>query len=310
MGEQSLSLAAGPARVTGAFIRTMRPQHWAKNFLIFVPVLTAHEYENMTATLLAMAAFVCFSLCASGGYFINDLWDLEADRDHAIKRYRPLASGALSVTGGIAGAVGLPVLSLALAIAVLPRLFIGVLALYFALTMIYSFYLKRVFTADVLALSVLYMLRVLGGAVAIGVVLSSWLLAFCIFLFISLAYLKRYIELRKMNGSDDAVRGRGYVGSDSEAMFALGVANATASVVVLALYISSPEVEQEYANVSVLWGLCLVMIFWTNRIWIAARRGLVDEDPVEFALHDRASQLAGLVCVAVVLIARYLNLPF
>lgn len=154
------------------------------------------------------------------------------------------------------------------------------------------------------------MLRVLGGAVAIGVVLSSWLLAFCIFLFISLAYLKRYIELRKMNGAGDVVRGRGYVGSDSEAMFVLGVANATASVVVLALYITSPEVEQEYANVSVLWGLCLVMIFWTNRIWIAARRGLVDEDPVEFALHDRASQLAGLVCIAVVLIARWVNLPF
>ena len=288
----------------------MRPQHWAKNFLIFVPLLTAHEYEHVMAVLHALAAFVCFSLCASGGYFINDLWDLEADRNHTIKRYRPLASGALSVAGGVAGAVGLPALSLALAVAFLPRSFIGVLALYFALTMSYSFYLKRVFTADVLALSVLYMLRVLAGAVAIGVVLSSWLLAFCIFLFISLAYLKRYIELRKLDGEGDAVHGRGYVGSDTEAMFMLGIANATASVVVLALFINSPEVRHEYLSVKILWGLCLVMIFWTNRIWIAARRGLVDEDPVEYALRDRASQLAGLVCIAVVLTARYVQFPF
>ncbi|MGF1619686.1 MAG: UbiA family prenyltransferase [Rhodomicrobiaceae bacterium] len=305
-----MSLAAGPARVTGAFIRTMRPQHWAKNFLIFVPLLTAHEYEDMTAVLQALTAFVCFGFCASAGYFINDLWDLDADRNHAIKRYRPLASGALSIAGGITGAIGLAALSLLLALAFLPTPFIGVLALYFALTITYSFYLKRIFTADVLALSVLFMLRVLAGAVAISVELSSWLLAFCIFLFISLAYLKRYIELRKMNGSSDAVHGRGYVGSDIEAMFTLGVANATASIVVLALFINSPEVEREYVSVNVLWVLCLIMIFWTNRIWIAARRGLVDEDPVEFALHDKASHLAVLASLAVVLFARYVTLPF
>jgi len=309
MGEQALSVAVRPSRVS-AFVQGMRPRHWAKNFLIFVPVLTAHEYESAAALLSAIVAFACFSLCASGGYLINDLADVEADRNHDIKRNRPIASGALPIGWGIAGAVGLPALSLILAIAFLPAGFIGVIALYFALTLSYSFYLKRVFTADVLALSILYMLRVLAGAVAIQVALSSWLLAFCIFLFISLAYLKRYIELRKMNGSNDQVHGRGYLGSDREAMFMLGIANATASVVVLALFINSPEVTQEYASRNILWGLCLVMIFWTNRIWIAARRGLVDEDPVEYALRDRASQIAGLVCVATVLVARYADVPF
>lgn len=304
-----MSLVYEPIRVS-AFIRTMRPHHWTKNFLVFVPLLTAHAYENTAAILAAVAAFASFSLCASGGYFINDLWDREADRNHEIKRHRPLASGALSPALGLAGAAGLPALSLLLAVGFLPAMFILVLVLYFALTMAYSFYLKRVFTADVLTLSILYMLRVLAGAVAIGVVLSSWLLAFCIFLFISLAYLKRYIELYKMNDQNDQALGRGYFGADSDMIFVLGVANATASVVVLALFITSPEVNREYVSQDLLWVLCLAIIFWTNRIWIAARRGDVDEDPVEFALHDRASQLTGALCVVVVLIARYVELPF
>jgi 4-hydroxybenzoate polyprenyltransferase len=303
-----LSLAAERAPV-GGFIRTMRPHHWAKNALIFVPLLTAHEYENLTLVLQACIAFACFSLCASGGYFLNDLKDLEADRLHDTKRNRPLASGALPTYLGVVGAIGLPLAALALAWFTLPRNFIFVLVLYFALSLSYSFWLKRVFTADVLTLSVLYMLRVLAGAVAIQVALSSWLLAFCIFLFLSLAYLKRYIELRKTDGGSDKVRGRGYVGVDTDSMFMLGVAHATASVVVLALFITSPEVEVEYASRDVLWGLCLVMIFWTNRVWIAARRGDVLEDPVEYALRDRASQIAGVICVAVVLMARYFVLP-
>jgi 4-hydroxybenzoate polyprenyltransferase len=288
----------------------MRPQHWAKNFLIFVPLLTAHAYQSGDAIAQASLAFICFSLCASGGYFINDLWDLEADRSHAIKRHRPLASGALPIGSGVAGAIGLPAVALVLAALFLSHAFIAVLALYFALTMLYSFYLKRVFTADVLTLSVLYMLRVLAGAVAIQVYLSSWLLGFCIFLFISLAYLKRFIELRKIDTAGEKVMGRGYFETDTDSMFMLGVANATASVLVFALFINSPEVQQEYLSRDVLWVICLVLIFWTNRIWIAARRGDVDEDPVEFSLHDRASQLAGLICVAAILIARYLDVSF
>jgi 4-hydroxybenzoate polyprenyltransferase len=309
MEERSATLQASPSRAR-AFVKTMRLRHWAKNALIFVPLLTAHEYESGAAVLSALMAFVCFGLCASGGYFINDLWDLEADRAHSVKRHRPLASGALPVKAGILGAIALPAAALILSLIFLPPPFIGVLALYFALTMIYSFYLKRVYIADVLTLSVLFMLRVLAGAVAIEVALSSWLLAFCIFFFISLAYLKRYSELRKMDGTDAKVLGRGYYGTDVETMFMLGIANSTASVLVLALFITSPEVQREYASEDILWALCIVMIFWTNRIWTSARRGEVDEDPVEHALKDRASQVAGVVSVAVVLVARYIPWPF
>jgi 4-hydroxybenzoate polyprenyltransferase len=288
----------------------MRLKHWAKNVLIFVPVLTAHEYLDPQAVSQAVLAFICFGLCASGGYFINDLWDLEADRNHAIKRNRPLASGALPISMGIFGAIALPIVSLAIATLFLPRAFVAALVLYLALTTLYSFYLKRVFTADVLMLSVLFMLRVLAGALAISVELSSWLFAFCIFLFLSLAYLKRYSELRKMDGASSRALGRGYVGGDADAMFTLGVANATASILVFALFVNSPEVQVEYQSRDFMWVICLALIFWTNRIWIAARRGDVDEDPVEFALHDRASQITGLICVGAVLIARYVTVSF
>jgi 4-hydroxybenzoate polyprenyltransferase len=288
----------------------MRPRHWAKNLLVFVPLLTAHEYESLQSILAATAAFASFSLCASAGYFINDLRDLESDRNHTVKRHRPFAAGGLPISWGIAGAIGLAALSLLMALSMLPLAFSGVLALYFALTIAYSVYLKRIFTADVLTLSVLYMLRVLAGAVAIEVVLSSWLLAFCIFLFISLAYLKRYIELRKLNDGNVEVQGRDYVSDDDAAVFSLGVANATASIVVLALFINFPDASNEYASRNLLWALCLIMIFWTNRMWISARRGLVDDDPVDFALRDRASQLAAVLSIAVVLVARYIDLPF
>lgn len=293
-----------------AFLKTMRPKHWAKNVLVFVPLLTAHQYDNPHAIGSAMLAFLCLGLAASGGYFLNDLKDLDADRKHTTKKYRPLASGALSTGWGAFGAIALSLAAFAIATASLPKAFLAVLALYLALTIAYSFYLKRVFPADVLTLSVLFMLRVLAGATAISVVLSFWLLAFCIFLFVSLAYLKRYIEIGKVEDASEKINGRGYIGADAEAMFILGIASATASIVVLALFINSPEVQAEYPGRNLLWALCLIMMFWTNRIWIAAKRGVVHEDPVEYALGDRASLIAAVFCVAVVLLARYAALPF
>lgn len=293
-----------------AFLKTMRLKHWAKNVLVFVPLLTAHQYGDPHAVVTALLAFLSLGLAASGGYFLNDFMDLDADRKHAIKKFRPLASGALSTGWAVFGAIALPLAGFVIAILSLPNAFLAVLALYLALTIVYSFYLKRIFPADVLTLSVLFMLRVLAGATAISVILSFWLLAFCIFLFVSLAYLKRYIEIGKVGDASEEINGRGYIGADADAMFILGIASATASVVVLALFINSPEVQAEYPGRNLLWALCLIMLFWTNRIWIAAKRGEVHEDPVEFALGDRASQIAAVFCVAVVLVARYVALPF
>ncbi|HYS45067.1 MAG TPA: UbiA family prenyltransferase [Rhizomicrobium sp.] len=288
-----------------AFARGMRVHQWAKNALLLVPLLTSHSYTDVHRTALALLAFLVFGLCASGHYFLNDLLDLASDRGHTTKRRRPLASGDLALPYGIAGAAILPALAFAISLAALPWLFTLALAGYFALTNLYSFYLKRVSTADVVTLALLYTIRVVAGAAAITVVLSSWLLAFSVFMFVSLAYLKRYIEVSAlMKGSKAA--GRGYSEDDAETMFVLGIANSTAATVVLAFYISSSEVKALYHRPDVLWLLCLLMLYWSNRIWIGTRRGKINEDPVVFAMKDKVSRLVGLVAVAVVIAARLL----
>ena len=290
-----------------AFFKEMRVHQYAKNALIFVPLFTSHHYQDSAQLLNVVVAFVCFSLCASGVYFLNDLLDLEADRLHAKKRHRPLASGDLPLSLGIAGAVLLPVLAFGLAGVFLNFAFFGVLAAYFCLTNAYSFFLKRVSTADVMVLAVLYTLRVVAGAAAAELTLSSWLMGFSIFVFVSLAYLKRYIEVAALSEDVDKAHGRGYSAADSETMFSLGISNITASVLVLALYINSEEVTILYQSPVILWLLCLLMLYWGNRIWVGARRGKIADDPVVFAIKDKVSRLVGVSFLLVVLAAKHLQ---
>lgn len=291
--------------VFGAFIKEMRLHQWAKNVLIFVPILTGHSYFNTGSLVQAGLAFACFSLCASGVYFLNDLLDLEADRQHTRKRSRPLASGDLPIFNGLMGAVGLPVAAFVMAGLMLPLAFFGVLAIYYLITNLYSFYLKRVSTADVMTLAVLYTMRVVAGGAATGIVLSSWLMAFSVFIFVSLAYLKRYIEVSALEEEKKSAAGRGYSVSDRETMFGLGIANTTAAVLVLALYINSEEVAGLYASPQVLWLLCFLLLYWTNRTWVGARRGKIADDPVVFAIKDKVSRFVGLCFLLVVLFAKF-----
>jgi len=291
-----------------AFLKEMRPHQYAKNILIFVPLFTSHGYQEAANLLLALLAFVCFSLCASGVYFSNDLLDLQSDRQHATKRNRPLASGDLPLSVGAVGALGLPLIAFAVALAFLPILFVGVLAIYFLITNAYSFGLKRISTADVMTLAILYTLRVVAGAAAAGISLSSWLLAFSVFLFVSLAYLKRYIEVAALPKDAAKAHGRGYSAADSETMFSLGTANITASVLILALYINSEEVALLYRAPEILWLLCLLMLYWGNRIWVGARRGKIADDPVVFAIKDNVSRMVGVAFLIVALAAKYIEI--
>ena len=214
------------------FVKEMRLHLYAKNVLIFVPFLTAHDYLNVLSMTNALLAFICFSLSASGVYFLNDLLDLDADRQHLRKRFRPLASGDLPISTGVLGAVGLPLIAFTLAAATLPLAFFGVLATYYLITNLYSFFLKRVSTADVMTLAILYTMRIIAGGAAAGIVLSSWLTAFSLFIFVSLACLKRYIEVAALGQDNKEAKGRGYAVNDSETMFGLGISNATAAVLV------------------------------------------------------------------------------
>jgi 4-hydroxybenzoate polyprenyltransferase/phosphoserine phosphatase len=282
-----------------AGVRAIRVHQWVKNTLVFLPVLTAHKFFDLETEIAAAMAFAAFSLCASSAYVLNDLLDLEADRAHASKRTRPFASGELSIPLGfglaallLAGGVGIALL--------LPREFAAILALYYGVTLAYSLQLKRKLLIDVYILGGLYTIRVFGGGAATGIIPSPWLLAFCLFLFSSLALVKRFSELRDAAG---AVAGRGYLAADLNAIGALGTSSGFMCVLVLALYINSPQVTPLYHSPGFLWFLCPLLMYWISRVWVIAYRGEMHMDPVVFALRDRISYVMLAVAGIVLLVA-------
>jgi 4-hydroxybenzoate polyprenyltransferase/phosphoserine phosphatase len=286
-----------------AWVKALRVHQWAKNVLVFVPMLAAHQGLHAAVLLQAALGFAAFSLCASSVYMLNDLLDLDADRQHPTKRLRPFASGDLRVQ---TGAVLAPVLLAAgFGVALfLPPAFAALLATYYGVTLAYSLYLKQVMVLDVLVLASLYTVRIFGGSLAVGIPTSSWLFTFSMFLFLSLALVKRLSEVRRLRLSHaEAAPGRGYLASDYEQLSSLGVASGYISVLVLALYITSREVTGLYRFPERLWLLCPVMLYWVSRVWLLAHRGQVNEDPLVFALRDKVSYAVGLVAALVVLAA-------
>lgn len=291
-----------------AIFKGMRPHQYVKNVLVFVPLLMSHQYGDPTKVLLALLAFCAFSVVASGAYFLNDLLDLEADRLHEKKRFRPLASGELPLKLGVIGAMALPMLGFVIA-ALVSLKFSFVLLVYFLATNLYSFFLKRYQTVDVMTLALLYTLRLFAGAAAIGVAISPWLAGFSIFFFVSLAYLKRYTELANLKDDGAVAAGRGYVAADVESMFTFGVSAFTASIVVFALFVNDMQVTGVYKTPDLLWAVCFVLLYWGNRIWVRARRGRMSHDPVEFAVKDKISRFVGVTVVLLVILAKTLELP-
>lgn len=285
------------------FIKALRVHQWVKNGLIFIPLITAHQLQNVEMLMMSLLGFLAFSVCASSVYFLNDLLDLFDDRRHATKCKRPFAAGSLSLLVGI---IGTPILLIIAIVACLflPIEFQVVLAVYYILTLAYSFKLKRLVMVDVVTLASLYTIRIVAGAAAIGVLLSFWLLSFSIFVFLSLAIIKRYTELMKLKAkSASKALGRGYQVEDLELLSSLGGASGYISVLVLALYINSPDVKSMYANPVMMWPACLVMLYWISRIWIIAHRGNMDDDPIVFALKDKASLLCGMLIAGFMFLA-------
>ena len=286
---------------TGTWLRALRLHQWAKNLLLLVPLLTAHLVFEPAAIGKALLAFLAFGLCASSVYLLNDLVDLAADRKHPRKRRRPFASGQLSVLSGLAVAVLLLLSSFALAIATLPRDFVLTLAAYYLLTCTYSLRLKRVEILDVVILAALYTARIIAGAFALEVELSFWLLAFSMFLFLSLALLKRHTEL--LTAADlgqQQLSGRGYRAGDLPLVATLGVTAGYASVLVFALYINSPASAALYARPALLWLLCPLLLFWIGRVWLLSHRRRMPDDPLVFALTDPVSLSVLLASLLVV----------
>lgn len=291
-----------PAAGLPVWRRSLRVHQWMKNCLLFVPMLAAHQspdWHNISALLLA---FVAFSLCASAVYIGNDLIDLDSDRQHPRKRTRPFAAGSLPVVSGVLLAPLLLTGGLWMAAQVGP-LFLNWLLFYFVLTCAYSLGLKRLVLLDCLALAMLYTIRIIAGAAAAGLPLSFWLLAFSVFLFLSLAFVKRYAELEvQILQGRHKTHGRGYTTSDAPLVQTLGVTSGYAAVLVLALYLNSDAVVKLYRTPEVVWGAVPVMLFWVSWMWMQAHRGNMHDDPLVFALKDRASLFAGLVFAIVLAI--------
>jgi 4-hydroxybenzoate polyprenyltransferase len=283
-------------------LRALRPHQWAKNLLIFLPLLLAHVIA-VNRLLDALLAFCCFSLTASSAYIVNDLLDIEDDRRHAQKRQRPFATGDLSVFAGI-GIVALSLLLALSAARLLPVGFYGWLLLYLGATLSYSWYLKRIALVDVLVLSGLYTLRLLAGSAATDSHISPWLAGFAIFLFFSLAIVKRFAELQNLLSSGSPPRnGRGYFVADINQLRSFGTSSAFAAVMVFAIYISGSDVMKLYRRPQLLWLIMPFMILWLCRVWLLASRGELNEDPLVFALTDRMSLAIGAAVAAIALLA-------
>lgn len=292
-----------------AMLKAMRLHQWMKNLLVFVPLMAAHQYADASRDVLALMAFVIFSLTASSVYLLNDLVDVQDDRHHARKRHRPFASGALSLIMGWAAWPALLLVAVVLSAWLMPVLFSVSLGIYFVLTVAYSLQLKQLAVVDVLTLAALYTLRIIAGAAAIDVAVSFWLLLFSMFIFLSLALIKRYSELKVARdaGKTGALRGRGYEPDDLELVSSLGGSSGFIAVLVLALYIQDGQAAHLYATPQVIWLACPVMLFWISRAWLIAHRGRMHDDPIVFALKDKVSWGVGVFMVSVLALARVLS---
>jgi len=282
----------------------LRIHQYLKNILLFVPLAAAHQIGNIESLSLLLLAFVSFSLCASSVYITNDLIDLESDRQHPRKRHRPFASGEVPISYGVILAPICLITSFALA------LFVGAnfstwLIAYFIVTVAYSLRLKRYALIDCLTLAALYTLRIIAGAAAVAISLSFWLLAFSIFLFLSLAFVKRYAELKfQISHGNTHAHGRGYHVEDAPLIQALGINAGYASVLVLALYLHSEAGMVLYNTPQFIWGSVPILLFWISWVWLKADRGEMHYDPIVFAIRDKSSLLAGVIFIVTFIIAK------
>ncbi len=294
-------------QIASVMVRALRPHQWAKNLLLFVPLALTPDLLGDTARWVRLGwAFVAWSAIASLGYLVNDWLDLESDRADPAKRDRPFASGALSpATGAAAGGI-LAVVGVGVAWFFAPVTFVLYLVGYLATTLLYSRWLKRVLLVDVLVLAGFYTARLLAGGAAVEITLTPWLLAFSLFLFLGLALVKRYSELRRLGVGDavaESVSRRAYRAADAPLVMAFGTASVYLSVLVLCLYINDADTDGQYRRVEALWFLAPLLLYWVSRMWVLASRGEIGGDPVAFAVRDPASLATGALMGAVVAIA-------
>jgi 4-hydroxybenzoate polyprenyltransferase len=292
---------APPVSRVRPVVDALRPHQWVKNLLLVVPPVAAHRFDAGTAGAVALA-FVSLSLCASGGYVLNDLLDLSADRQHHRKRHRPFASGRLSIRAGVLMIAACWAAGLGIALTLLPPLFVALTIGYMLCTAAYSLWLKREPVLDVMFLAGLYVVRVIAGGAATEVPVSTWFLAFTLFVCLSLAFLKRFIEVhaQRVAGTDAPLPGRGYVAGDAPWLQSAGLTSAYLAVVVLAIYVNNADVTRLYAHPQRLLLVCPVLLFWATRSWLLAHRRKIHDDPVVAVAADPVTYVLGAIVAVIV----------
>jgi 4-hydroxybenzoate polyprenyltransferase len=293
-----------PQTTVKSYLRAIRIHQWAKNVLVFLPIVAAHNWSDPWLVLQACISFLVFGLIASSVYLLNDLFDLESDRKHPSKKSRPFAAGEIPILNGLILLILLLVGGGVVA-SVMPKLFGEIVVVYYLTTVVYSLWLKRVVLVDVLTLAGLYTIRVIAGAAATSIDVSFWLLAFSMFIFLSLAMVKRYSELLMLQEDKNVlISGRGYYKDDLESIAHFGIASGYAAVLVMCLYINSDVVKGLYRNNQLIWLVCPLLLFWICRVWLLARRNQIHDDPVLFSLRDRLSHWILALLVLVFILAK------
>jgi 4-hydroxybenzoate polyprenyltransferase len=281
----------------------MRPHHIVKNFLLFIPLLVGHHYYNLVSIKNSLIGFLVFCLLASSAYLINDLVDLEKDRQDSHKQKRPFASGALPLSIGFVLAPSLFIVALGVSF-YLPLNFLCSALAYYLLTLLYSFLVKQAKWIDVVLLAGLYSLRVFAGMTLVENGFSLWLIIFVSFLFFSLALLKRHAELYNAKLANKTfIEGRAYQLKDSAKLIFLGKSSAYLAILTFIFYIHSQKVLLLYKNPLLLWLICPCLFIWLERLWNFAQRGNIHDDPVVFAVMDRASWVIAIIIASIGLLA-------
>ncbi len=280
------------------YLKFLRPYQWVKNFLIFIPILSSHQI-NEVSLKNSILAFISFCFVSSAGYIINDIFDYKSDKNHPYKKKRPYASGKIKKLDAVILIISLLALTLLTSFLHLNFKFLLTVLTYFILTSIYTIYLKQINILDIITLSGFFTLRIYGGSQATDISISLWLLAFSVFFFFSLAAVKRQAEIvntlkiKKLN-----IIGRSYNVNDIKLITIVGLISGYISIIILTFYIKSNEVTKLYSNPNFLLGCCVVLFYWISRIVYVTNKGFMHYDPIIYAFTDKQSY----VCLILILL--------
>ncbi len=290
-----------PKNIFKVWAKALRLHQWVKNCLIFVPLLASHELGQDDLLFNGALAFLFFGCCASHVYLFNDLVDLKNDRHHATKRFRPLASGLISATSSLTMSFVLLLIAFVGSFYFLPPRFGLSLVIYCILTLTYSLVFKRLVMLDIVILAVLYTMRIIAGAFVFDKPLTFWMLAFSMFIFLSLSLVKRYAELydQRAQSGKEKTNARGYLLGDLEMLSSFGASSGYLSVMILALYLQDELTISLYSHPQIIWFACPLLLYWISRVWMLTHRGQIHDDPVVFAIKDKVSWLIGVMMAVV-----------